>query len=59
MIRTLKWKRVGGEAALREMLPNEWLTTYTGGLVVQAGDKPLLGDLEQGLNVPAYRQTAH
>ncbi|WP_298450306.1 type VI immunity family protein [uncultured Marinobacter sp.] len=50
--------QLGGEAALREKLPNEWLTTYTGGLIVQAGDKPLLGDREQGLDVPAYRQAA-
>lgn len=50
--------QLGGEAALREKLPNEWITTYTGGLIVQAGDKPLLCDREQGLDVPAYRQAA-
>ncbi|MEQ5834796.1 type VI immunity family protein [Marinobacter sp. NFXS9] len=50
--------QLGGEAALRQALPDGWVSAYDGGLIVQAGDKPLLGDAEQGLDVAPYRKAA-
>ncbi|MEQ5834794.1 type VI immunity family protein [Marinobacter sp. NFXS9] len=50
--------QLGGEAALRQLLPDGWVSAYDGGLIVQAGDKPLLGDAEQGLDVAPYRLAA-
>lgn len=50
--------QLGGEAALQEALPDGWVSPYDGGVIIQAGPKPLLGDRELGLDVAPYRQAA-
>ncbi|ERS10441.1 DUF3396 domain-containing protein [Marinobacter nauticus] len=50
--------QLGGEAVLQETLPDGWMSSYDGGVIIQAGSKPLLGDREQSLDVAPYRKAA-
>jgi|TARA_Y100000589_G_scaffold38657_1_gene32411 hypothetical protein len=50
--------QLGGGTVLQAALPDGWVSPYDGGVIIQAGPKPLLGDREQGLDVAPYRQAA-
>lgn len=52
--------RVGGQAALRSFLdPQDFpLSAWNGGITIQAGEAPSLGDLDRGIVPECYRSVA-
>ncbi len=51
--------KLGGATALRARLSNEIaFHPYAGGVVIQAGDKPLFGDVNASEPMPRYEEVA-
>ncbi|WP_162561132.1 type VI immunity family protein [Methylobacterium terrae] len=68
-IRTINWLTIidetfinvlGGLQSLRNSLTEDCLIhPFEGGIIIQAGARPVLGDINLGLSPPAYKSVAH